>query len=375
MAIPYTVPTLSALRAQVRGFFAARLPGADTTLRRNNIGVSADAMAGVTFEQWGFLVWLADQLFPETAGTYFLERYARRYGITRKGATTASGLVTFTGTNGLPIPGGTLVTASDNVTTFATQATVTIASGIATATIVAIAGGSVGNLAASAPVNLVTAIAGIFPTAYVGTSPLTGGTDQESNAGLLARVQARERNPPQGGAASDWWQWALTVPNATRAWVFPRNRGNGTVDVAFAIDTRTNPIPLTADVTAATAAIAALPVPVTADWTVFAPVADPLAVTVASLVTLPGVTTAAAQASILASLADLVLRVGTPGGANVGDGIATPGGNPAGVIYLEQIDAAVSGAAGVASYDLAAPTADIVSAHGHMATLGTVTFS
>ena len=358
-----------------RGFFAARLPGADTTLRRNNIGVSADAMAGITYSAWGYLRWLTDQMFPDTATAWFLDRWAAWYGLQRKSATTAAGNAIFTGTTGIPVPAGTQLTASDGVTQFATQVTVEIASNSATVAIVALTAGSVGNLAPGAPLSLATAVAGVFPTANVDGNGLSGGTDIETDASLRSRVQAREQNPPQGGSATDWWQWARTVPNASRAWVYPLNRGNGTVDVSFVIDQRTDIIPLSGDLTSATATIAALPIPVTANWQVFANAPAPLTVTVANLVPVPGTTLAAAQASIEAEIADLLTRVATPGGAKIGDGLNVAWGNPAGVIYLEQIDGAVDGAAGVASYDLTAPVADVVASQGTIATYGTVTFT
>ena len=377
MYLPFSIPTLTQLRASCRAFFAARLPGADTTLRRNNIGVSADAMAGVVYEQYGFLATLANQLFPATANHYFLLRFAARYGMAPKGPTTSAGNVILSGTAGIPIPGGSVLLAQDGVTEFATQQTTDLSGspGAATIPIVALTAGSVGNLAPGAVLTLTTAIAGVYPTGNVDSNGLTGGTDTESDESLLARVQAREQNPPQGGSATDWWQWALAIPNATRAWVFPGNSGPGTVDVAFVIDTRTNIIPLTADLTAGEASIAALGlVPVTVPYTAFALVPDAINITINNLVPVAGTTSATAQANILAELADLFARLGTPGNATVGSNIGTPGANPPGVIDLEQIDGAIEGAAGVLTYDLVAPTADYSAANGHIPILGTVTF-
>ncbi|HTW71490.1 MAG TPA: baseplate J/gp47 family protein [Acetobacteraceae bacterium] len=71
-------------------------------------------------------------------------------------------------------------------------------------------------------------------------------------------------------------------PGVTRAWVFPLNRGPGTVDGAFVMDGRANTIPQPADVAAVQSAINLLR-PVTAHCQVFAPAGVPFAVTLAAL--------------------------------------------------------------------------------------------
>ena len=169
-----------------------------------------------------------------------------------------------------------------------------------------------------------------------------------------ARVLLRVRTPPQGGASVDYLAWALAQPGVTRAWVFPLNRGPGTVDVAFVMDGRANIIPQPADVVAVQSAIDPLR-PVTADVVVFAPAGDPFAVTVSGLTP----NTPTTQAAINAAVADLLTRDGMP----------------AGRIYLNRLYAALSDAGGVTSFELVAPTADVVSATGHMPIFAPVTFT
>ena len=67
-------------------------------------------------------------------------------------------------------------------------------------------------------------------------SRLDGGTDEETDEELRARVLRRIRQPPMGGDAYDYVAWALAVPGVTRAWCSPLEMGIGTVTVRFMMD-------------------------------------------------------------------------------------------------------------------------------------------
>lgn len=364
----FPIPDLPTLRAQIRGFFQSRL-GTDPTLRRSNAAVQADALAGGLHLQYRYLTNVAAQLFIDQAATGYLDRWAAIYALPRLGATPAAGNAVFTGTSGVSIPSGTIVKAADGVTAFATQATVTLSGGTATVAIIATTPGSAGtagNLLAAAPLTLQTAIPGVNGTANVDSAGLSGGTDIEADAALRARLLARIRQPPHGGAWFDYVAWAKQVLGVTRAWVYPQNRGAGTVDIGFVCDGRASIIPLTADVTAVQAVLTNNR-PVTADAQAITLTADSKNITITGLVP----NTSAMQAAVTASLAALFSRA-TPGGASNGDGIDA--NNPAGKVFVEQISAAIAGTPGVANFDLTSPSSDITSASTHIPVLGTVTF-
>ena len=59
--------------------------------------------------------------------------------------------------------------------------------------------------------------------------PLTDETD----AALLARLLDRIRNPPAGGNANDYEEWALAVDGVAAAYVFPLAQGGESVDVVI----------------------------------------------------------------------------------------------------------------------------------------------
>lgn len=366
--MPLNTPTLAQLRQQRRGDIAVRLPGADVTLRRATLPILADADARGQFDVLNALRgWYAEQFLVESCAAEYLDRVASRYGIARLGATFAAGNAIFSGTDGIAVPIATPLQTSDGAVQFTTQAAGTIASGSATIAIEAATAGSAANLAAGAPITISTAIAGVIPTAVVDGSGLSGGTDAETDDALRARVLARIRQPPQGGAASDYIAWAKTVPGVTRAWCYPLLDGLGTVGVTFVMDGRTDNIPLTADIDAVQAAIDALR-PVTAGLRVFAPTADALSITVHALTP----TSAALQAAVTAEL-EALARTVAPGGATVGDGVSAS--DPGGYLYLSQIDAAVQAAGGVVHFDLAAPIADVTYASGHLPATPTVIFT
>ena len=368
--MPFSVPSLDDLRTQVRAALTARLaavvPGYVFPVRRSVIGVLADVWAAGVYLAYRALGWLARQLFLNTAEGAYLQQRAAWYAIVPESAATAAGNVVFTGGIGLPVPLGTVVQTSDASVSYATQAAATVGSGgTVSVAVLAQVAGAAGNQNAGAALQLATAVAGILPTVAVDTGGIAGGLDVESDASLLARTLARIQQPPQGGAASDYIAWAKQVAGVTRAWCYPLGRGPGTVDVYFTMDGRSSNIPLTADIAAVQAVISAAR-PVTADAQVWHPTADALAINIHGLYP----SDAATKAAITAQLAALARTI-APGNATVGDGISNA--SPAGVLYLSQIEAAIT-AAGGAIFDLTAPAADVIFATGHLPATPTVTF-
>ncbi len=347
----FTRPTLAALRQMGRAAFAARLPGADLTLRRSNLGVSADVLAGMVNLEYGYMDWLAAALMPDQAVDDYLARWMTIYKVPVLGATPAAGNVTFTGNTGAPVPIATTLAGG----AYATQAAGVLVAGTATIAVVALAGGTAGNAVAGTSLTLDTALPNVQGTAVVAAGGLTGGTDTDTSDQQRARLLLRIQQPPQGGDAEDYVEWARSVPGVTRAWCLPLNRGAGTVDVTFVMDGRTNIFPLTADVAAVQAAINANK-PVTADSVVFAPAMGALNLTITGLVP----NTAAVKAAIAAAFADLLTRVASP----------------AGIIAFADIDAAISSAAGVVYHRLTSPAnVDVTMSAGTLAVPGVITYA
>ena len=365
--MPLAIPSLADLRTQTRAQFVSRITGTNPALRRMLVKIFADIVAGSLWLLYRFLIWLSQQLFLDTAETTYLERQAAIDGITRLGSSLAAGNAIFLGApDGIVVPAGLLLENADGTAQYTTQIGGALAGGTVTLPVEATLGGAAGNVDPGATLTLMVAVAGVQPEATVDGAGLTGGLDSESDDSLRARALDHRRLPPQGGDANDYVQWARNVPGVTRAWSFPLNRGPGTVDVTFVMDARVNIIPLAGDLVTVQSAINALK-PVTADAIVFALATDAINVTVTGLVPNTPVTQLAVRTALGALFA-----VTTPGGATVGSGVSA--GVPGGTLYLEQISDAVTQAGGILGFDLTAPTADILSANGHIAVLGTVTF-
>ena len=373
--MPLDRPLLTDLRSQARAGFNANLPGADSLLRQSNIGVSADVMAGLLHLAYGRIVWLSQQVIPDTAEAQYLERWGNIFGVTRKAATSAVGTLLFTGIDGTPIPSGTIAQAgavapaTDGVQ-YRTTADAVIAGGQAIVAAQAVAGGTAGNATAGVKLTLVAAIPGIVAQATLQTD-FTGGADDETDPELLGRLLFEIQKPPAGGNADDYIRWATEVPGVTRAWVLGVA---GAVILWFMMDdvrAAQNGIPqgdpspdYTEDLLAVYSHIDPLR-PVTAELIVKAPVATPVDITIGNL----RPNTDAVKAAVQAELKDLFLRQGTPGGTVNSDGSA------GGIMYVSWIWNAVSTASGEQSHIITAPASDVVMASGEIPILGTVTFA
>ncbi len=350
--MPFDRPTLGALIRTGEAGFVARIPGADLALRRSNLKVSARVFAGLLHEQYGYLDWQFVQVLPDTAEGEYLDRWAGTFGLTRKGATKAAGLANFTGTAGLVVPAGTVLTRPDGIQ-FATVASLTLTGGTGTIGVLAVAGGAEANLPGGTSLALVSAIPGLIGIALLDAAGTTGGTSAELDPPLRARLLQRIRNPPQGGAAHDYVAWATAVPGVTRAWALPLNRGPGTIDVTFVMDDRLDIIPTPADVAAVQAAINQER-PVTANSLVFAPTPVLVPVTATGLVT----NSALVRQAAVDKLAVMFRRDAAPGAT----------------LWRSRISEAISAATGEEHHVLTSPATDAAYGTGQMPILGTVSF-
>lgn len=346
--MPFARPTLTELIDRVITDISSRVTGVDSAvLRRSLLGIIGQSEAGAVHLLYGFLDWIAKQCIIDTAEKEYLERWAAIWKITRKTAGFASGQAAFPSTTGSPIQDGTIVQRQDGV-----QYKVLGNASPSAVPLLALEAGEAGNFGTGLPIFLLSPIAGVLSTGAT-TTKVEGGIDTESDQRLLARLLARIQQPPHGGAEFDYAMWALEVSGVTRAWVYPLQMGAGTVTVLFVCDDLPDIIPTPAKVAEVQAYINARR-PVTAEVFVAAPIPDPLDMTIKLL---PN--TAAVRAAVGAEVADLIVRDSKPGAPTL----------------ISRLRESVSLAAGEADNEIVMPTADVPHATGHMATLGTLTFS
>ena len=351
--MPFQRQSLAEIVNRCVGDIESRLPGADALLPRAVLTVLAIVLSGAVNGLYGDLDWQARQILPDTAEEEQLDRWAAIWGVARKTPTAATGTVDLTGVAGTDVPEGSVLQRSDG-TQFATEADVGIGTGgTSSVTVQAVVAGSAGNTSANAVLTFLTPIAGVQSNASVDANGIGGGDDTETDDDLRARLLTRIQNPPQGGAAEDYIEWAEAQPGVTRAWCQAQWQGPGTVGVLFVMDDRTDVFPLDADVAAVQTALDALR-PVTAQVIAVAPTAVPMSPEIhLNVADTPDI-----RSAVEASLADLVAREAAPGAT----------------IYLSHIKQAVGNAVGVVDYTLNEPTANVVVAAGSMSTLGTVSF-
>jgi uncharacterized phage protein gp47/JayE len=348
----FTIPSLAELKAQVRNDLLTRLT-TDEQLRRSDPEVQAIVQAIALKSIYGFIDTLALQLLPDKATGSYLKRHAAWWGVKGKPSAKASGGIVFTTTAGAVIDADLIIAdaGGDFVTTSAVTATGTTT----TVPVKAVLAGAAGVRPPGAVLSLVSPVAGVKSAGMVDADGVTGGADDELDEPLRSRLEDRIQDPPDGGAAHDYKQWALECAGVTRAWCYPRWVGTGTVGLTFVMDGRPNIIPLAGDVLTVFTYIGdETRKPVTADLRVFAPVPSPLNPVIRITPDTPAV-----RSAITASLADFISRESEPGGT----------------LTLSRLREAISAAPGEFSHDLLSPMAPVTAGAGVLTTLGTVTWS
>lgn len=384
--MPYARPTLSELRAQVAADIAAGLPGADGLLRFSGLNVLGTALAGLAQLQYGYTDWVAKQSNPFTATDEFLEAWAALKKVFRKAASQAGavtpGQVMFQGTNGTPLPVGTLLVRGDGVQYTTTTAGTVVGNSV---TVSAIANadptgltGAFGNCPVGTSITLGTAIAGISSSGSVVVA-FTGGTDVELDDSLRSRMLQAYQNVPQGGAQADYVTWALQVAGVTRAWCNPSGFGAGTVVVyvmldlsesanngfpqgvngVAALETRGSPI-ATGDQLVVANWIFPLR-PATALVYVVAPIPQPINFTISGAANF----STATKSAVAAAISGVLVLNGSPLSAVAGQN---------GVINLSYIESAIAAVPGTAGFVISAPAGNLVGTTGQLPVLGTITW-
>lgn len=348
--MPVDRPTLPELIDQGATEFESRLPGLLVRVRRSLVGVLNRVVAGALSALYQYAEYLNRQAWPDTCDPEYLDQHGARWGIPRTAAALSTGVAAFTGTNGTVIPAGSQVRRADGWL-YATDVDATIVAGSALVAITSITAGQSSNASLGITLNLMSPIAGINAIATA-TTALSGGADIEDHEPYRARILARIRKAPQGGAAHDYVAWAKEIPGVTRAWVYSGEQGAGTVTVRFVRDNDASPIPDAGEVATVHANISAKR-PVTAGVFTTAPINAPIDWQIRIVPDTPAV-----RAAVEAELAAMLRRDSEPGGTTL----------------LSHMREAISIAPGEFDHQLVSPSADVVRTTGLMSTMGGITW-
>lgn len=175
-------------------------------------------------------------IFPEYSYGEFVDAHAKCKGMTRRAATAANGNLTITGSPKTVIPAGSIFsTAAVNdepSVDYKTLETATIPElGTVSVAVECTQTGIIGNASENTIVLVSSRLTGV--TAVTNDKPLTGGTEEESDESLIARIV--EFNKSQGesyvGSASDYKRWATTVDGVGNATVIPAQDTSGLVTI------------------------------------------------------------------------------------------------------------------------------------------------
>lgn len=353
MTWPLPTPTEIAERLAAGVETALETPDRRVDARSPNsvLSVLTRVFALGMFETWLYQRALAEDLMPDTARAEALERHANVWGVSRLPAAVAVGSVTFAGADGTVVPAGTEMVATGGQVVLTTAAA-TIASGAATVAARAEAGGAAGNLVGGAVLQLTAPVAGLLPQSATVEAPgFAGGADMEDDEALRARLLARIRQRPHGGAAFDYEDWARAAsPDVAHVAVYGNWAGLGTVGVVVGM--RGPRAPTAPEVAAIDAYIQPLR-PVTAVLSVVPAVTVPVDITLT--LTPDTVATRAAVTAALETYFAKDARIGQP-------------------LARSRISEAISAAAGEYSHVLTLPAADLDFADTELPVLGVITF-
>lgn len=232
--MPFNTPNLPTLITRT----SADIDASDS-LRRSDAAVIARAHSAVAFGLYGYLAWLYEQGFVDSAEEEALLRHGYEMKIDRKQPTYASGNVVVTGTTGSPID--ETARLAINQILYEVTTPVILVDGTAIVNVRAVSTGIAGNQLPNTILEFSSPVTGVNSATVVDGNGLTGGTDLEDIEDYRARVLERKQKTPHGGNADDHETWAKEEAGVTRAWCKRNWVGPGTVAV-FIVNDDADPI-------------------------------------------------------------------------------------------------------------------------------------
>lgn len=200
----------------------------------SDIGIRLRVLAGELYTLYRRLLWLEDQMYPQTAGNAFLDRHCGQRGISRKPAAKARGKLMFFRRTPLSysvnIPEGTVCAAGDSMK-YVTTAPCQIVHGTLWTDVEAEAeeGGSGYNCGPEAITTLISVPVGV--EGVTNKAAFTGGMDEEDDSSLRQRLMDCCATFPDGANAAYYRELALQEEGVSSAGVARTDPGKITVYV------------------------------------------------------------------------------------------------------------------------------------------------
>lgn len=349
----YKKPTLQELNTRAK----SEITGAGSGLRFSLLVVISRIVAGAVYEVLRYVDYVAKQIKILTADEETLISWGRMFNVPRKSPTFSTGDIHFSGTPGTIVAQGTEVRREDGEIFISTEAAEGGEDGGIIIHVKAKNVGLSGNTEGGTSFKFVSPIAGIKNEGTAASEGLRGGFDLEKIESWRSRILERARTTPMNGSLADYVIWAKEVTGVTRAWSYSGEMGKGTVTVRFMMDDAyQDGIPQTTDIKKVLDYISAPSrKPATADVYVVAPKAVSNNIIISEL----NPNTPEVKQAVINELKELY------------GGVTETGG----IIYLSQIDKAISTATGEISHKTVFPTDNIVLNVGEIPVLGEIIFN
>lgn len=214
----------------------ARKPDVDTSLTDSDWWIRAQVVGGVMSGVYADQQLVANDAFPQSARHEALQAHLQLLFLapdnTFKPAQPANGNILFGGSPGSTLPALSQFTYAPNGNVYQTTASVTLVGATGEAPATSVSTGQNQNLLEGALLNIASPPSGIGATGVVFGGPFADGRDLETDEQAALRCLLRYQNPPAGGTAADYRNYALNAdPSVVDANVIRYIYGLGTVGV------------------------------------------------------------------------------------------------------------------------------------------------
>ena len=242
--MPFNIPTLQELRQRDKDDMLLRLKPEANSFRGTILDVLAAVHAGSAHGLYGALDYYAKQLFPNTATGDYLDSNLEWRGIKRIPARPTSGLVLFTGKDGLIIPSGLTLQSDAAIHYFTTESATlkynaTSGKNEALVMVEAIVFGEASNLPADTKLVIDQLPQDVEPFAIVHEKGINGGSEAETDDAYRTRALIKILSPKIYGKSGDWVIWAREASaEVTDAWEFPNYKNRGALLIVVANETK-----------------------------------------------------------------------------------------------------------------------------------------
>lgn len=226
---------------------AVQFYGQSSSLRKGVLKVLAHVLGAMLYMMTLIAKRIWKNRFVTTCDVSALDGFGAEYGISHKAPVCASGKAEFTltdGTESVDIEQGTALIDPVTKKEYEVITTTTVSASNRFVPVAAIYYGADSDVSAGAVLEFrdsdVEGVESIESAGIVGGKlegvevdgevQVWGELAEEYRARLVNRIQ----NPPHGGAANDYWQWAMSFAFVTDAYVFANNPNSNSVTIALA---------------------------------------------------------------------------------------------------------------------------------------------